>query len=183
MGIKIIKAGKPGLWNHEVPPGVSHHPFDFAFVIPLARAAKSILKQIMRHQFREYTGSFACPITQNAGNSNPGVVVQDRHRYATEKRERRDMCITERLGCLGRVRLQKTRLRMRQIHHQKVDLAFLATDNGKRLTKVRPGLAGRMRQWNKHLLLTLLGSEGVVPHDLYPTRKLMLIAQTLEDAL
>jgi hypothetical protein len=64
-----------------------------------------------------------------------------------------------------------------------VDLLFNTAYHGKRFTKVRPSLARRMRQWNKHLLLTLFGSENVVPHDLYPTRKLMLIAQTLEDAL
>jgi hypothetical protein len=51
MGIKIIKVGKLGFWNHEVAPGVSHHSFDFAFVIPFAWAAKAILKQIMGHQF------------------------------------------------------------------------------------------------------------------------------------
>ena len=48
MSIEIIKAGKLRLGHHEVAPGVSHHPLDFAFVIPLAGTAKSILKQIMR---------------------------------------------------------------------------------------------------------------------------------------
>jgi hypothetical protein len=45
-----------------------------------------------------------------AERCNLRVVVQDQHRYAAEERKRGDMCITERLGCLGGVRLQKTRI-------------------------------------------------------------------------
>jgi hypothetical protein len=107
MRIEIIKAGKLGFWHHEVAPSVSHHPLNFAFIVPLAGAAKSILKQIMRHQFGEHPGSFAFTVTYNASNSNPSVVLHDRHRDAAEGRERRDMRITERFRRLSRIRLQK----------------------------------------------------------------------------
>jgi len=48
--IQIIKTGEPGFWHHEVTTGISHHPFNFTFVIPLAGTAKAILKQIMGYQ-------------------------------------------------------------------------------------------------------------------------------------
>ncbi len=51
------------------------------------------------------------------------------------------MRITECLRRLGRICLQKTRIRMWQLHHQKVDFPFNATDDGKRLTKVSLGMA------------------------------------------
>ena len=66
---------------------------------------------------------------------------------------------------------------MRQIHHQKVDLLFNTAYHGKRFTKVSLSVAGRMRQWNKHLPLTLLGSENVVLHDRDTANKAMLITQ------
>ena len=72
---------------------------------------------------------------------------------------------------------------MRQIHHQKVDLLFNTAYHGKRFTKVSLSVAGRMRQWNKHLLLTLLGSENVVLHDRDTANKVMIIAKPLKDAL
>jgi hypothetical protein len=51
------------------------------------------------------------------------------------------MCITERLGRLGRISLQKTRIRMWQVHHQKMDFLFDTADDGQRLTKVRLSMA------------------------------------------
>ena len=83
---------------------------DNGSLVPLAGTAKSILKQIVRHPFGEHSGSFALAVTQNASNGNPSVVVQDRHRYAAEKRERRDMRIAECFRGLSRIRLQKTRI-------------------------------------------------------------------------
>ena len=110
MCIEIIKTGKLGFGHHEVTTGISHHPFNFTFVIALARAAKAILKQIMRHQFREYTGSFAGAVPKNAGNRDPSVVIENGNGHAPEERERRDMCITERLRRLSRICLHKTRI-------------------------------------------------------------------------
>ena len=165
MRVEIIKAGKLRLGHHEVAPGVSHHPLDFAFVIPLAGTAKAILKQIMRHQFREYTGPFACPIPENAGNCDPRIVIKDRHRHTAEERERRDMRITECFRRLSRIRLQKTCIRMWQVHHQKVDLLFDTANHGECLAKIRLSMARRMRQWHEHLPLTLLGREDIVLHN------------------
>jgi hypothetical protein len=105
--MEIIKAGKLGFWHLEVAPSPSHHPLDFAFIVSLAGAAKSILKQIMRHQSGEHPGSFAFTVIHNASNSNPSIVVQDRRRDTAEGRERRDMRITERFRRLSRIRLQK----------------------------------------------------------------------------
>ena len=40
----------------------------------------------------------------------------------------------------GMISLHKTRIRMRQVHHQKVDLVLSPANDGKRLAKVTIGL-------------------------------------------
>ena len=69
---------------------------------------------------------------------------------------------------------------MRQIHHQKVDLAFNPTDDGKRFTKVSLGMTWRMRQWHKHLPLALFGGENIILHNRDTTFKAMLITQSFK---
>jgi len=69
MGVEIIKTGKPGLVHHEVAACVFHHSFDLALIIPFARAAKAILKKVMRYQLRErvippFVGLFETRITR-----------------------------------------------------------------------------------------------------------------------
>ena len=118
---------------------------DNSSLIPLARAAKAILKQIMRHQFGEHPGSFAFAVSQNTDHGDPGVVVEDRHKHTAEERKRRNMRITERFSRFCRIRLHKTRIRMRQVHHQKMDLAFYAADDGKRFTKISLSMTRRVR--------------------------------------
>lgn len=46
---------------------------------------------------------------------------------------------------------------MWQVHHQKVDLAFNPTDDGKRLAEVSLSMSWWVRQRHKHLPLALLG--------------------------
>ncbi len=119
----------------------------------------------MRHQFREYTGPFACPIPENAGNCDPRIVIKDRHRHTAEERERRDMRITECFRRLSRIRLQKTCIRMWQVHHQKVDLLFDTANHGECLAKIRLRMARRMGQRHEHLAPPPFTLSDVILHD------------------
>jgi len=90
------------------------------------------------------------------------------------------MCITERFRRLGWIRLHKTRIRMWQVHHQKVDLAFNPTDDGKRLAEVSLSMSWWVRQRHKHLPLALLGGENVILHDRDAAFKAMLNMQSFK---
>ena len=91
------------------------------------------------------------------------------------------MRVAERLCRLSRIRLQETPVRMRQVHHQKVDLALDTTNHCKCLTKVSLGMTRRMRQGHEHLPLTLSGRKDVVLHDREAAGEIMLIAKPLKN--
>lgn len=90
------------------------------------------------------------------------------------------MGVTECFCRLCRIRLQETRIRMWQIHHQKMDLAFNAADDGKGLTKVCLCMTRRMGKGNKHLALPQPGHEYVILHDRDTAFKAMLITQAFK---
>ena len=47
-GIQSIKTIEPGGWDEEIPPAVANDTFDIPFVIAFPRAAKPVLKQVVR---------------------------------------------------------------------------------------------------------------------------------------
>jgi len=59
----------------------------------------------MRLQFREHPGALAAAVAENLRHRDGGVVVKDRRRHTAEEVKGRDVPITERLGRLGRIRL------------------------------------------------------------------------------
>ena len=61
-----------------------------------------------------------------------------------------------------------------------MDLAFHAADDGQGLAKINLGVAGRMRQRNKHLPPALSDTADVVLHNGDLARKAVLITQPLE---
>ncbi len=63
--------------DQEVPPDEANQSLDFALVIPLARSAEPVLEQIVGLQLREDARSRPLAISQDPGNSQLGVVVQD----------------------------------------------------------------------------------------------------------
>ena len=99
--------------HHEGPSGKAHHPLDLPFVITLAGTAIAILEHVVRLQGGKQGAPLAGAITKDLRHRQPGVVVQDRHRYAAKEGERRHMARTEGLGCLGRIGLHEDRIAMR----------------------------------------------------------------------
>ena len=63
--------------RHEGALSVLHQPFNFAFVVALARPAEAIPKQEMADQLGESTRPDTLPIADNPGHRQLGVVVQD----------------------------------------------------------------------------------------------------------
>ena len=61
-----------------------------------------------------------------------------------------------------------------------MDLAFHAADDGQGLAKINLGVAGTMRQRNKHLPPALSDTADVVLHNGDLARKAVLITQPLE---
>ena len=134
----------------------------------------------MGDQFTEYAGALPAPIAQNAGNSNLRVVVQNRNRNTAEEGKGRDMPVAKSLGRLARIGLHETAIRLRQIHHQEMDLAFNAANYAERFAKIHLSMAWRMRQGHEHLALTLFGRKNIILHDRDASSKLMFITQPLE---
>ena len=90
------------------------------------------------------------------------------------------MAVTEGLRGLPRTGLHKAGVRVGQARRQEVDLAFHAADDGQGLAKINLGVAGRMRQRNKHLPPTLSDTADAVLHNGDLARKAVLITQPLE---
>jgi len=105
----------------------------------------------VRLQLRERLRALTRAIAQNARNSNPGVVVEDRQRDAAEELESLHMAIAERLRRLRRIRDHEARIRVRQIECEEVDLALDAGDDRESLAEVGLRMAGRMRERHEHL--------------------------------
>ena len=109
--------------------------------------------------------------------------IEDRQRHAAEEREGRDMAVAERLGRLGRVRLDEERIPVRQRHGEEVQLAPDPAYLAERLAEVHLGVPGRMRQGHEHLLGPALLLPNVVGDDGDAAGEAVLVAQPLEDPL
>ena len=93
------------------------------------------------------------------------------------------MAVAERLGRLGRVRLDEERIRVRQRHGEVMQLAPDPADLAERLAEVHLGVPGRMRQGHEHLLGPALLLPNVVGDDGDAAGEAVLVAQPLEDPL
>jgi len=93
------------------------------------------------------------------------------------------MAVAEGFRRFARIGLHETTIRVRQIHHQKMDLAFNTADYDKRFTEICLDMAGRMRQRHEHLALTLPGRKDVILHDRDAAGKAVLITQPFKNPL
>ncbi len=137
--------------DQEVPPDEANQSLDFALVIPLARSAEPVLEQIVGLQLREDARSRPLAISQDPGNSQLGVVVQDGCGNAAEEGECRIVTIAKGLGRLRRIGFHKTTIAVGKVEGKEVDLARHAADHRHRLTEVRLGVTGGMDERHKHL--------------------------------
>jgi hypothetical protein len=71
-------------------------------VVPLARTAEAVGKQVMADQLGEGPCPLALPVTADLRHRDLEIIVEDRQRHTAEEGEARDMTIKERLGRLAR---------------------------------------------------------------------------------
>ena len=64
-------------WNHKVTAAISNEPFDFAFIVPLARAAVSITDNMVGQHRTEPLGSLTFAIRHDFSDQTPIVVIQN----------------------------------------------------------------------------------------------------------
>src|SRR3546814_2472351 len=78
-----------------------------SLVVALAGPPEAIGEEVVGLQLAEDLGAPACPIPQDAGHGQPGIVVKNRARNAAEEGEGRYMAIAEGLAGLRRIGLEK----------------------------------------------------------------------------
>ena len=93
------------------------------------------------------------------------------------------MAIAKGFRCLGRIRLDETAIRVRQIHAKIMEPNLLATNVPVRLAKIRLRVARAMAQWHEHLPPPKHRLRHIPAHDRVATNKLLLIPQPLENPM
>ena len=98
-----------------------------------------------------------------------------RLRHAAEEIECRHMAIAKGFRCFGRIRLDETAIRVRQIHAKIMEPNLLATNIPVRLAKIRLRVAWAMAQWHEHLPPPKHRLCHIPAHDRVATSKPLLI--------
>ena len=183
MRVQRLEVGEHRDRHHEVPTRIADEPLHLTLVVALAGTAEPVGEQVVRLQLAEHARALTLAVAKDARHRDLGVVVEDRLRYAAEELEGSDMAVTERFRRLGRIASHEDRVRVRQIHRQKMDLAFHAADHAECLAEVDLGMPRRMHQRHEHLLAPLAPTRYVILHDRDLAREPVLVAQPFENAL
>ena len=176
-GVPALVTGKR---RHEVPPGVADHPFHIAFVVALAGTAITVLEEVMRLKPAERHRSFPRAVRQDARHQALVVVVEDRLGNPAEESEGPVMTVQPSFRRRGRVGAHEASVAVRKRHDEEMRPMLHPGDERIRLAKVRPGMAGRMRQRHEHLPLATAPFANVILDDGLSAREAMLVAKTLE---
>jgi len=107
----------------------------------------------MRLQLAKCLGCFPLAITQDLLHRDLGVVVQNGSWYARKIGEGLIVALQERLRILRRKRHHETVVGLRQVHAQEMTLLLDPANHHHRLAEIHLGIAGRMHQRDKHLLV------------------------------
>src|SRR5580704_15395435 len=105
----------------------------------------------MRLQLAEDPGPLAPTISEDARHCQPGVVVQDRARHATEELEADAMPFAEGFVALRRISLHQTGVAVWQVHREEVDLLLYSADHCQRFTEVDLRMSWIVAQRHEHL--------------------------------
>ena len=135
----------------------------------------------MALQFGERLGARAPHVAKNLGDSNLGVVVENRLRNAAQPGKCGDMPVQKGFGRLGRVGFDEDGIRMRQVQTEVVNPCLDAAQIDVGFAEIDLGTAGRMRQRDKNFLLSqaFLGHEFA--HHGVAALIAVFITQALED--
>ena len=152
VGVQRVPTGDPGDRHEAVAADVPDQPFHLACVVALPRPPEAIGEYIVRLEFAEDLRPLARAVPEHPRHRQLRVVVDDAPRHATDVAERGGVPVAERLRRLGRKRLHKPVVAVREIDDQVVRLAFDASDHDQRFADVGLGVAWRMGQRHEHLL-------------------------------
>lgn len=182
LGIQGIKGIGNRQRHHEVPAAVADQSFDIALVVAFGRPPEFIVEQVVALQLGKFLGALALAIAQDLGHRDPGVVVQDRLRYAMEKGKGGDMPVQKGFGIFRRVGFDEAPIRMRQVEAEIMEAHLFAADVAIGLAEINLGMAGPVRERNEHFLLAGGDLVDVIAHDGVAAGEPMLIPQPLQNA-
>src|SRR6202022_4418419 len=83
----------------------------------------------------------------------------------------------------GRIRLDETAVRVRQIHAKIMEANLLAADVPIRLAKIRLRMTWTMAQWHEHLPRPQHLRRYILTHDRVATAKALFVPQPLENPM
>ena len=93
------------------------------------------------------------------------------------------MPVAERFRRLRRIGHHKTRVGLRKVHGEEVDLALLTANDPNRFTKIHLRVPRRVHQRHEHLLRTLPAKRHIVLHDREAARIPVLVPKPLKNPL
>ena len=93
------------------------------------------------------------------------------------------MAIAKSFRRFGRIRLDETAVRVRQIHAKIMEANLLAVDVPIRLAKIRLRMTWTMAQWHEHLPRPQHLRRYILTHDRVATAKALFVPQPLEDPM
>ena len=180
QGVKALKARRG---HHEVAAAISNVTLNMPLVIPLGRAAKLVVEQIVGLQFSEGSCAVARAVAAYLRNSYGRIVVEHRQWHTAEEGKGRVMAIAKCLGRLRRVSLDEDRVRVRKRHHKVMQLTFNTADHPKRFAKIHLRVPRRVSQRHEDFLRPSLLLPNVIGDDRDATCEPMFIPQAGMDAL
>jgi hypothetical protein len=83
--VQLVDVARMRDRHHERAPGIADHPLDLALVVPLRRAAETILEEVMGLQAAEQRAPLARAVPEDLRHRQGGVVMEDRERHADEE--------------------------------------------------------------------------------------------------
>src|SRR5204862_6631457 len=165
MGVQRFEALEHRDRYEEVPSRIADQPFDLALVVAFARSSEPVLEQVVRLQLVERPRPLPLAVTEDAGNHDPGVVVENRLWHTAEECERTNVAVAEGLRRLCRIADHEAGVRVRQVKSEEVDLALHAADDADRFTKICLSMPRRMHQRDEHFLRALTPAGNVILHN------------------
>ncbi|GEM_PF-6972726 len=137
----------------------------------------------MAEQFGERPRRLALAVTADLRHRDLEVVIKQRQRHPAKECERRHLPIEKRFRRLTRISLHDPRIRLRQVHAEKVDLLAHPTDDGDRLAEIHLAVPGWMRQRHDGLATPRAADTDVMLHHSVAAAKAMHVASPLKNPL
>ena len=165
VGIEGVPARKERDRHHVVPAGVTNHPLNIAFVVPLAGAPIAVPKQVMGLKAAEQRRADARAVRLDLRDQAAVIVIQYRLRNTAEEGEGMDMAVHPSFRRRRWIGPHEIGIAVRQVHNKEVGLLLNTADNDDGFTEIRLRMSRRMRQWHKHLLASPLSLSHVILDD------------------